>query len=211
MTKLCSRCKIEKDVEEFYKRPDRPIGYRSDCKKCCLILRKIYVEGHKEEISKCRKEYYRKNSEKELKKHRQWYQENKEKVYLYSKEYRERHRSKYVEYARRHIQNNPNARLALNLRTRLNRAIDIKQKKGSAVRDLGCTIEYLREYLAQLFRDDMSWDNYGPVWEIDHIIPLSLFDLTDRDQFLKACHYTNLQPLYIGENRRKSNKYTGAR
>jgi len=211
MTKICTICKIDKDIEEFYKRSDRPIGCRSDCKKCSAIVNKRYKEEHKEEIKQYRKEDREKNPGKWRKYDRKRYAENREKCLLASRNWKEKNRSKCVAYEMKRIRNNPKARLALNLRTRLNRAISIDQKKGSAVRDLGCTIEYLREYLAQLFRDNMSWDNYGPVWEIDHIIPLSFFDLTDRDQFLKACHYTNLQPLYKEENRRKSNKYIGAR
>ena len=49
----------------------------------------------------------------------------------------------------------------------------------------------------------MSWDNYG-TWHIDHILPLSKFDLSKREDFLIACNYKNLQPLWADENIRKS-------
>lgn len=43
---------------------------------------------------------------------------------------------------------------------------------------------------------------------ICHLIkPLSSFNLSDRQEFLQACHYTNLQPLWAKENISKSNKY----
>jgi len=59
--------------------------------------------------------------------------------------------------------------------------------------------------LEKLFKPGMTWDNHGE-WEIDHIRPLTSFDLVDRLQFLEAVHYTNLQPLWAGENRKKRNK-----
>ena len=53
------------------------------------------------------------------------------------------------------------------------------------------------------FKDGMLWDNMGE-WEIDHIIPLSTAQT--EDELKKLSHYTNLQPLWAGPNRTKSNK-----
>lgn len=117
-------------------------------------------------------------------------------------------------YEKRRAHTDPNFKIARNLRARLRNALHKNQKIGSAVEDLGCSIAKLRIRLQLMFtrnpqnsREYMSWSNYGlHGWHIDHIIPLSSFDLTDRDQFLKANHYTNLQPLWAKENRKKLNK-----
>ncbi len=100
-------------------------------------------------------------------------------------------------------------RLSSNLRSRLKIALKCNYKRGSAVRDLGCSIDFFKQYMESLFTVGMSWDNYGQGlgrWSIDHIIPLSRVDLTDREQLLKVCHYTNLQPLWDMENKSKFNK-----
>src|SRR5208283_3754628 len=96
--------------------------------------------------------------------------------------------------------------LAENLRSRLCKALKGNYKSGSAVRDLGCSIEFLKRHLEQQFVDGMTWGNYGKVWHIDHIEPLCSFDLTIREQLLIACHYTNLQPLFEKDNLKKSSE-----
>jgi len=60
-----------------------------------------------------------------------------------------------------------------------------------------------------MFQYGMSRDNYGSVWDVDHITPLSWFNLEDRNQLLVACHYSNLQPLLKSENYSKGNSYSG--
>ena len=52
-----------------------------------------------------------------------------------------------------------------------------------------------------------KWGNGPCKWQIDHIIPLAAFDLTNREQFLSACHYTNLQPLWWEDNMTKGDKF----
>jgi hypothetical protein len=57
----------------------------------------------------------------------------------------------------------------------------------------------------------MSWENYGRKgWHIDHIRPLSSFDLTDAEQRRIAFHHTNLQPLWASDNWGKGGRYNAA-
>jgi hypothetical protein len=99
-----------------------------------------------------------------------------------------------------------NFKLARNLRNRLRVAIYNNQKAGSAVKDLGCSIPELKIHLETQFQPGMTWENWSRTgWHIDHIQPLDSFNLQNREEFLKACHYTNLQPLWAEENLTKSN------
>jgi len=97
--------------------------------------------------------------------------------------------------------------LATVLRARLSSAIKSGSCKGSAVHDLGCSISEFQSYIENQFLPGMSWSNYGrKTWHLDHIIPLSKFDLTNREQFLCACNYTNYQPLWAVHNLQKGNR-----
>lgn len=135
------------------------------------------------------------------------YQKNRNLILKRRKEYRstEQYLESHREYRKKRKAEDLNFRLGVNLRVRLYSAIRNKQKVGSAVEDLGCSVKYLIEYLGNMFQEGMSWDNWGE-WHIDHITPISSFDLEDREQFLKACHYTNLQPLWARENYSKGNR-----
>jgi hypothetical protein len=141
----------------------------------------------------------------------------KDRALAATKRYQARHPDRIVEtrkkgggrrreYERKRRATNLNARISCNLRTRLYCAVRNNQKTGSAVKDLGCTITELKCHLESQFQPGMSWENWGhgkDKWHIDHILPLSKFDLTDRAQFLRACHYKNLQPLWADDNIRK--------
>lgn len=96
-----------------------------------------------------------------------------------------------------------NRRIADNLRIRLSHAIRGGYRCGSSITDLGCSFEDFLTYLERRFLEGMSWDNYGfgaNKWNIDHIKPLCTFDLSDRNQLLEACHYTNLRPMWHMDN-----------
>jgi hypothetical protein len=63
----------------------------------------------------------------------------------------------------------------------------------------------LREYIEHQFVTGMSWDNYCEEWEIDHIAPASLFDLTKIEDIKLCYHYLNLMPIWRKDNVTKAN------
>ena len=128
--------------------------------------------------------------------HKDWRESNKDKVKLQKKVYREKWKTD-IQY-----------RLSNRLRKRLHNILNNDQKSGSAVKDLGCTIDELKIYLESKFQPGMTWDNWTiDGWHIDHIKPLASFDLSDRKQLLEACHYTNLQPLWAKDNLEKGDRW----
>ena len=49
----------------------------------------------------------------------------------------------------------------------------------------------------------MSWSNYGKgkdKWTMDHIIPVSSFDLSNPEGQKKAFNYSNLQAMWYLDN-----------
>lgn len=196
--KLCNKCKIEKDKSEFSKDRTKKDGLHTLCKLCKSQATKNWTDNNSEYVKKMHKDYYLNNRDiirKRVKDYsKRWYLKNRDKVLLQTKEY----------LANKKM-NDINFKLAVNMRIRLNCAIKNNQKTGSAVKDLGCTIPELKVWLEQQFQPGMMWENYGE-WHIDHIVPLSKFDLTDRKQLIKACHWFNLQPLWAEDNLQKSNK-----
>lgn len=175
---ICKKCFKEKDDSSFWKRSGTN-KLRSYCKDCMLDSQREY-----------QKLYFRKYSKTDK------YKE-------YQKEYRKL--DKWKQFIRDKRKNDIIFRLSSVLRTRLTMAVRQGNKGGSAVSDLGCSIEELKNYLQDRFKEGMSWNNYGK-WHIDHIKPISKFDLRDRKQCLEACNYTNLQPMWKIDNIIKSNK-----
>lgn len=63
-TKTCTKCHKEKPLSEFYKRPERKSGFRSDCKACEYLRLEEYRKKHKEIYSKSHKKWRDKNKKK---------------------------------------------------------------------------------------------------------------------------------------------------
>lgn len=81
------------------------------------------------------------------------------------------------------------------------------QHPTSSLIYLGCSVAAARAHIESQFSAGMAWNNHSRRgWHIDHIVPLSLFDMTDEEQRKKSFHYTNLQPLWATHNHIKHNR-----
>jgi len=211
MFKLCCRCKTPKDISEFQKDKIRKDGLKPDCRLCrskqCAQYRaahidkernrhKLYRDAHKDYI-KVQSKGYRKRAASKIKLTvAKYFARNSDKI-----------RAQRAKHKKERMAVDLNFRIASMLRCRVRAAISNGPKMGSAVRDLGCSIGNFKEHLEKQFKPGMSWDNWSADgWHIDHIIPLSKFNLSDRSEFLKATNYTNMQPLWATDNLKKSNK-----
>lgn len=198
--KICSKCKIEKDVCEFYKSTRNLTSYRTQCKKCMNKYSFDYKIKNSKKISEKSKQFrldnpeinkekckiYKKNNPDYFKK---WLEKNKE------------HRKKYInEY-----NSDPINKLKNSMRSRINELLNKKYENPRTLKLVGCDYDFLMKYLESKFTEGMSWDNYGYYgWHIDHIIPLS--SAKTEEDIYKLYHYTNLQPLWVMENLKKNNK-----
>jgi hypothetical protein len=178
----CIACVYEYDRTHKEIEKQRKHQYYLDNKETILTRNEIYKNTHKE-IIKIQQKPYRD----------QFYLENKKTI----------NEQKRIRFNARMIVD-INFKLKVLLRNRLRQALKSNQKNGSAVRDLGCSIDFLKQYIQSKFYSNMSWSNWGKVWELDHIKPLFMFDLTVKENQLKVCHYTNLQPLTIEEHQKKT-------
>ena len=134
-----------------------------------------------------------------------WRKNNSERSKELSATWRKNNPGYRKDYHNKRIKKDVQYKLSVYLRSRINSAVKNRQKVGSAVTDLGCSINQFRLYIENQFERGMSWDNYGE-WHLDHIQSLSSFDLTDRPEFLVACNWLNYQPLWARDNLSKGNR-----
>jgi hypothetical protein len=158
---------------------------------------KQYNKNHKKQIKEYRKQYYIDNRKKELEWKKQWVKDNPEKV-----------RINYNRYSKNRRKIDPKFRLDRNMGSMIWRGLKKKKNNKRWIEIVNYTIEALKKHLEKQFTPEMNWDNYGNYWEIDHIIPRSIFNYIKSEDidFKKCWDLDNLQPLKASENRKKYNR-----
>jgi hypothetical protein len=220
--------KINKDKFYAAKRRYR-LAHKDEIKK----QSKQYYDLNKKQISERNKIWYLKNKELILKKQREYHKNNKEKIHQTKREHYLKHKNeikkRHEVYNRTHkkeirIQKSiytknrrkidVNYKMRTVLSNRINSTLKNNFKSQSTIKLLDCSIDQLKQYLEKQFKQGMKWSNWGTgygnkgmkQWHIDHKIPCASFDLSKPAEQKKCFHYTNLQPLWAEENRRKKDK-----
>lgn len=220
MIKSCSKCKIEKDITLFYKNKAMKTGFDNYCKICREIQKKLSTpENYQKEYNKkyyvdnslkikdSTKAYRLANLEKNKQYHKTYNEINKDVLLARKKKYAKDNRTAINTYWRERKINDPAFLVRSRIRNRFNIALKRQgtKKINKTMEYVGCSKEELKKHIEAQFVDGMTWDNKGK-WHIDHIKPLSSFDLSDEKQVFEAMNFCNLQPLWAEDNIKKSNK-----
>jgi len=202
-TKICSKCKIVKDICEYSNDKTKKDGLRPECKLC----KKKYLEENKTIISERQKGYYEKHRDKRLEHQKKYNEKNILNKREYSKNYYHDNKNKINSYRENRKKTDPIYKLRTGMSVRLNLFLKTKnlKKNNTTFSIIGCSPEELKKYIENLFTENMTWDNHGLFgWHIDHKIPLS--SATTEEEIYKLCHYTNLQPLWSKDNLSKGKR-----
>lgn len=215
--KTCTKCGILQPLDNYHKDKTAPDGHVAQCRACRKEITKEYNSRPevKIRISERGKRLYADPNWLATKRRydRKYYAipENQEKAKANAarREKDPEGRKKINAQRKQRKREDLQFKLGVNLRGRLGAAVKNNSKTGSAVQDLGCSIEELKTHLESKFQPGMEWGNWGKgknKWNIDHIMPLAAFDLTNRQHVVLACNYLNLQPLWFQDNLEKHNK-----
>lgn len=216
--RTCKVCHETKPIDQYEKSPSKKNPWRNQCKKCrydqkcnprhekkepwtpekqvassrksylkhrdaCSVRTKAFYAENKEWLGKWRKQYYLDNRDREIKQTRAYKDKKIKEDVAFMLEAKVRGRLYHVL-----------KRLGL---TKSKRTIEL----------VGCTYVELKAHLESLFKPGMTWHKLGigpGTFQIDHIVPVAMFDLADPEQQVKCFHWTNLQPLWDEDHKAKT-------
>lgn len=178
---ICNQCRIEKPKTSFR------VGR---CK--CIDCERAYGRAYRQSEAGKKKsaQWIENNPGRMTELQARWYQENKEKR---NEEYIQRYHS------------DPVFRFKVLCKSRIHHALRAKglQKSDKTVKYLNCSISWLVQWFQFCFSPEMTLENQGTYWHMDHVIPINLWDLTDPIHVLHCFSWYNLSPLPGNENMAK--------
>lgn len=187
--KRCTKCDTIKPFEGFTTQKSGYMGRKAQCLECDLLYDKEYQSNTNKRTLRDKTQKSKEYRKKYIGNNIDWWRK-------YEREYRHCRRQEDMFF-----------KIKSNLSSRLSDLIN-KRIVGVKTQELlGCDRDTLLQHLESQFIEGMNWGNYGlKGWHVDHIIPLSSYDLSKEDEVKRACNYLNLQPLWWYDNLEKGDK-----
>ena len=183
-TGICYECKRNRNNKLYSANPElvkaRVKASNIKNKDTITIAKKKWVEANKDKVQLIKRRSYEKNIES-------------------SRESQRRYHAK--------MKSDPQYRLHKNISKYIWECLKGNKNRTSWMEFVEFTPEQLKAHLEAKFKPEMNWDNYGTYWHLDHITPISWFDL--NTQWSEAWKLSNLQPLEASINSAKCNRYAG--
>lgn len=146
-------------------------------------------EEELEALRETSRKYKRENRESVQETQRKWNKNNPDKIKSYNKQACKK----------------PKKKMYNNLRKRFKDTFKKAISIGGHEALTGLPGDKLKEYIEFQFTPEMSWENWGKVWQLDHRIPINLCD-ENEEKFKRLNHFTNLQPLKVFDNLSKGDR-----
>jgi hypothetical protein len=205
--KRCSKCGIFKPFDQFFKQTGRTDGHRSNCKECVNSVTSSWATLNKDKKNKHRRRWRLAHPGAERASKHSYNIINATDIAAYNRKYKQDHKQKITAKRHERLVSDPSYKLERKLRSRQWDVFQGTVKSGHMLELLGCTIEFAKQWIESKFQPGMTWKNWGFYgWHIDHVIPISSFDLNVPEQQRKCFHYTNLQPLWWRDNLSKNDR-----
>jgi hypothetical protein len=197
-TTICNNCKKNKTKQKYLKQKYLKkedlinLNETKTCVKCEITKNIVEFENKRNKCRKCRtyegKIWSNNNKEQHSKLQANWYQKNK---------------TKRNETFNKRYKNDPEFKLRRICRRRI---LHIISKNYPTDKYIGCTNTFLKEWLQFCFGDNMTFENHGKLWHVDHVIPLDLYDTKIEEEQMIAFNWKNLSPETKKFNMEKKNK-----
>ena len=71
---------------------------------------------------------------------------------------------------------------------------------------IGIGLKTFRKWIEFQLDEEMNMDNYGSVWHLDFVLPISSFNLLDEKEPEKAVNWMNICPVLLKKNIEKANE-----
>ena len=187
--KRCTKCSTIKLFNLFGPQKAGYMRLKAQCRECDVEYDKQFQSKNNTRSERDKTDKAKQYRKKYVTKNLDWWRK-------YEREYRYNRRKDDMFF-----------KIKGNLSGRLSDLINKRNLSTNTFELIGCNRETFLSHIEKQFTEGMTWENYGlKGWHIDHIIPLSSFDLIIESEVKKACHYTNLQPLWWYDNLEKGNK-----